>query len=62
VPLIQVKMFEQSFSDETAKALAKELTDAYCRVTSEEVRKWVYVIVEGVPSKHWGIAGEVWAD
>ncbi len=59
MPLIEVKTYDHRVTDETAKALVEKLTNAYCEATTEEVRPLVWVIVEGVPSKHWGIGGEV---
>jgi 4-oxalocrotonate tautomerase len=59
MPLIQVKLYDNRVNEESVPKIVKALTDALCSVTSEEVRPFTWVLVEGVPARNWGIAGEV---
>ena len=59
MPLIEVKLYDARVTEESTPKIVKALTDALCSVTSEEIRPHVWVIVEGVPPRNWGIAGEV---
>ena len=58
MPLIEVKLYASRVTEEATPKIVKALTDALCSVTSEELRPLVWVLVEGVSPKNWGIAGE----
>lgn len=59
MPLIEVKLFERRLeSEETPRRVVEALTDALCSVIGEEARAETWVVVEGVPRRCWGIAGE----
>jgi 4-oxalocrotonate tautomerase len=57
MPLIQVKLYDTRVTEETVPKIIERLTDALAEA-SGAAREHVWVIVEGVPAKHWGIAGE----
>ena len=59
MPLIEVKLYDHRVTEESTPKIVKALTDALCSVTTEELRPHVWVLVEGVSPKKWGIAGEV---
>jgi 4-oxalocrotonate tautomerase family enzyme len=58
MPLVHVRLFEEELDDETVKRLIASVTDAVCSSTRESLRPAVWVIVEGVPARLWGLAGE----
>jgi|SRR3974377_484003 4-oxalocrotonate tautomerase family enzyme len=57
MPIINVKIIENFFPEEQKLALVKELTDAFCRATLEAARPYIYVVIEEVKQKQWGLAG-----
>jgi 4-oxalocrotonate tautomerase len=59
LPYIEVKAFERRITDDSARRVIEELTDALCKVLGEEVREATWVVVEGISPQRWGIAGEV---
>jgi 4-oxalocrotonate tautomerase len=60
VPIIEVKAFEQRFTDDAQAALLiQRLTDAFVDTFGEQVRAETWVVLEGVSPKHWGFGGEV---
>ncbi len=58
MPLIEVKLYDTLVNEETVPLLIEKLTDALCEVTSEGLRDHTWVIVEGVPSRQWGMGGK----
>lgn len=60
MPVITVDMWAGR-SVEAKRALVKELTDAYVRVTGGKPES-VYVVIRDVPKENWGIAGELSSD
>jgi 4-oxalocrotonate tautomerase family enzyme len=52
-----VKLYEQRVTDETVPKIIEALTDAL-HESSGAAKEHIWVVVEGVPPKHWGIAGE----
>jgi len=57
VPLIQVKVIENVFSDEQKQQIVRNLTDAMVGIEGENMRPVTWCVVEEVKSGHWGIAG-----
>ena len=58
MPLVQVKLYDTRVNDELAAQLIERITDVICELTSEGMREYTWVLVEGVPAKQWGIAGK----
>ena len=59
MPYVEVKAFESRFADEAvAERLIAAVTDAICDVFGEGVRDQTWVVVEGVPERHWGFGGK----
>lgn len=59
MPYIEVKAVDQRFTDPAvSKRLIAALTDAACEVFGEESRSSIWVVVDGVPARQWGIGGE----
>jgi 4-oxalocrotonate tautomerase len=58
MPLVQVKLYDTRVNDDLAAKLIEKITDVVCELTSEEVRPYTWVLVEGIPSKQWGVAGQ----
>ncbi|MGH8719668.1 MAG: tautomerase family protein [Burkholderiales bacterium] len=58
MPLIQVKLIEQVFSDSQKREIVKKLTDAMVSIEGENMRPVTWVLVEEVASGNWGIGGK----
>ena len=57
MPLINVKVIENVFSNEEKHQMVTRLTDAMVSIEGEAMRAVTWVIVEEVKSGDWGIAG-----
>ena len=57
MPLIQIKYFEQEFTDEERSEIVRAVTDAMVSFTGETIRAHTWVILEEVRSGSWGIGG-----
>ncbi|MGB2952199.1 MAG: tautomerase family protein [Gaiellaceae bacterium] len=57
MPLIQVKLYDTRVTEETVPKIIEQLTDALVE-SSGAAKEHIWVVVEGVPAKHWGIAGK----
>ena len=57
MPLLNVKVIENVFTDEQKKQMVERLTDAMVSIEGENMRGVTWVIVEEVRSGHWGIGG-----
>jgi 4-oxalocrotonate tautomerase len=57
MPLINVKVIENVFSDEQKNQMVEKLTDAMVSIEGENMRGVTWVIVEEVKSGQWGIGG-----
>lgn len=58
MPLIQVKLIEDVFTQEEKKDLIARLTDAIVAVKGENMRPVTWVLIEEVHSGEWGIGGQ----
>ena len=59
MPLIEVKATDRRFTDpDSAERLITALTDAACQVWGEDARPSIWVVVESVPARQWGIGGK----
>lgn len=58
MPLIEVKLYDWRINDEVVPEVIAKMTDAMCDVIGEEVRGHVWVLVEGLSPKQWGIGGK----
>ena len=56
MPIINVKVIEDFFTQEQKNALIPALTDAFCRATFEAARPYIYVVIEEVKQGQWGLA------
>ncbi len=57
MPLIQVKLIEDVFSNDQKREIIERLTDAMVSIEGENMRSVTWVTVEEVASGDWGIAG-----
>ncbi len=57
MPLIEVKLYDTRVTDESVPKIIEALTDALAE-SSGAAKEHIWVIVEGVPAKHWGAAGK----
>jgi 4-oxalocrotonate tautomerase len=58
MPLIQVKLYDHRVTDESVPKIVEALTDALA-ASSGASKEHIWVLVEGVSPKHWGVAGKV---
>lgn len=58
MPLIQVKLIENVFTNEQKHEIVRRLTDAMVAIEGENMRPVTWCIVEEVKSGDWGIAGD----
>lgn len=57
MPLAQLKGLSGFLSPEQKQELIRKVTDAIVSVEGEGLRAVTWVIVEEVPSGHWGVGG-----
>jgi 4-oxalocrotonate tautomerase len=58
MPLINVKVIENVFSDVQKKDIVERLTDAMVSIEGEAMRPVTWVVLEEVRSGDWGIGGQ----
>ena len=58
MPLINVKVIENVFSDAQKKDIVERLTDAMVSIEGEAMRPVTWVVLEEVRSGDWGIGGQ----
>jgi 4-oxalocrotonate tautomerase len=57
MPLINVKVIENVFSEEDKKQMVTRLTDAMVTIEGENMRGVTWVVIDEVRSGNWGIGG-----
>jgi 4-oxalocrotonate tautomerase len=57
MPLIEVTLLEGRLREGVAAELIRELTDSFVGVVGEAARDQTWVIVNGVESERFGVAG-----
>ena len=58
MPLVEVKLYDTRVTDESVPKIVEALTNALAE-SSGAAKEHIWVIVEGVQPKRWGIAGKV---
>lgn len=58
MPLIEVKLYDHRVTEESVPKIVEALTNALAE-SSGASKEHVWVIVEGVSPKNWGVAGKV---
>ena len=57
MPLIEIKHFEQEFTDNERSGIISAVTDAMVSFTGEAIRPHTWVLLEEVRHGNWGIGG-----
>lgn len=57
MPLVTVNVWEEVLDIATETALIDRMTEAVVEVLGEPARRFVTVIVNGVPQRRWGTGG-----
>ncbi|MFD9895035.1 4-oxalocrotonate tautomerase family protein [Amycolatopsis sp. NPDC059027] len=57
MPLITVKLLEGRLTEDTERTLIERLTEAVGAALGPDAREQTWVVLEGIPASHWGIAG-----
>lgn len=58
MPLIQVKLIENVFTDRQKQEIITKLTEAMVSIEGENLRPVTWVVIEDVRSGDWGIGGQ----
>jgi 4-oxalocrotonate tautomerase len=58
MPLIQVRVIKDVFSQEQKRQIISKLTDAMVSIEGENMRQVTFCLVEEVESGDWGIGGK----
>ena len=58
MPLIQVQVIKDVFSQEQKRQIISKLTDAMVSIEGENMRQVTFCLVEEVESGDWGIGGK----
>jgi 4-oxalocrotonate tautomerase len=56
MPLVEVKLYDARVTEESVPKIIEAMTDALAE-SSGASREHIWVIVEGVSPKNWGMAG-----
>jgi 4-oxalocrotonate tautomerase len=57
MPWIDVKLYDHRVNDESVPKIIEALTTALAE-SSGAAPEHIHVVVQGIPPKHWGIAGK----
>ena len=57
MPWIDVRLYDTRVNDESVPKIIEALTEALHQ-SSGAAKEHIHVIVQGVPAKHWGVAGK----
>jgi 4-oxalocrotonate tautomerase len=57
MPLIQVRVIKDVFSEEQKRQIINKLTDAMVSIEGENMRNVTWCVIEEVESGDWGIGG-----
>jgi 4-oxalocrotonate tautomerase len=57
LPLVQVKLIEKALSRAEKQRLIAGITDATASIVGQDVRPYVWVLLEELPSGDWGMGG-----
>ena len=57
MPWIDVKLYDHRVNDESVPKIIDALTKALAE-SSGAAPEHIHVVVQGIPPKHWGIAGK----
>jgi 4-oxalocrotonate tautomerase len=58
MPLVNVKLIEDVFSESQKREMVEKLTDAMVSIEGENMRPVTWVVIEDVKSGDWGIGGK----
>ena len=57
MPLVEVKLYDTRVTEESVPKIIAAMTDALAE-SSGASREHIWVLVEGVSAKNWGVGGE----
>lgn len=58
MPLIEIKVFEDEFSEDQTKKIIEAVTDLMVSFSGESLRSATWVVVQEVKSGSWGVGGK----
>ena len=57
MPLVEVKLYDARVTEESVPKIIEAMTNALAE-SSGAAKEHIWVLVEGVSPKHWGVAGK----
>jgi 4-oxalocrotonate tautomerase len=57
LPLVEVKLYDARVTEESVPKIIEAMTNALAE-SSGAAKEHIWVLVEGVSPKHWGVAGK----
>jgi 4-oxalocrotonate tautomerase len=57
MPIVEVKLYDSRVTEESVPKIIEAMTEALAE-SSGAARDHIYVIVEGISPKNWGVAGK----
>ena len=57
MPIIEVKLYDKRVTEESVPKIIEALTEAL-HESSGASKEHIHVVVQGIPAKHWGVAGK----
>ena len=58
MPLVQVKVIEDVFTDAQKQEMVRRLTDTMVSIEGESLRPVTWVVIDEVKGGNWGIGGK----
>ena len=58
MPLVNIKLIEDTLTSDQKQQLIEKVTDAVVEVEGENLRPYVWVVLEDVKSGEWGVGGQ----
>ena len=59
MPLVEVKLVDEVYSEAERIELISKVTEAIISVKGESIRPLTWVLIETLPSLQWGVGGKV---
>ena len=57
MPIVEVKLYDARVTEESVPKIIEAMTNALAE-SSGAAKEHIWVLVEGVSPKHWGVAGK----
>ncbi|MFM9106310.1 MAG: tautomerase family protein [Chloroflexota bacterium] len=58
MPLVQVALIDDVFSDEEKRQVIEQFTETLVRIKGEKIRRMTWVVLTEEPRAHWGMGAD----